>query len=141
MDVTFYGRGSDLAAHEVRAGRMTREEGIEMVREYDHVRPSTLDGYLEFLGMTEEEFEASVEHMRDPSIWERDAGGKWRVKDCVTNHVHQANVEAARLPLVPDKDRTFGELNKSLYYGPGHVPSEVDDTYVGGRPQDGFMIL
>ena len=52
-----YGRGTDDASAEIRYGRMTREEGIEMVRRYDHVRPRSLDTYLEFLQITEAEFE------------------------------------------------------------------------------------
>ena len=33
-----YGRGTDHACKDIRAGRMTREQGIEMVRKYDHVK-------------------------------------------------------------------------------------------------------
>ena len=34
-----YGRGTDHACKDIRGGKMTREEGIEMVRRYDHVKP------------------------------------------------------------------------------------------------------
>ena len=33
---------------EIRHGRMTREEGIQLVKKYDYVRPKTLDIYLKF---------------------------------------------------------------------------------------------
>ena len=94
-----YGRASDDAATEIRRGRMTREEGIEMVARYDHVRPRDLDIFLNATSMTEAEFEASVEPMRDPSIWERDENGGWRVSDSVVNHVNDNGVEAARLTI------------------------------------------
>ncbi|HET8704986.1 MAG TPA: N-acetyl sugar amidotransferase, partial [Pseudomonadales bacterium] len=45
-----YGRATDDASMEIRHGRMTREEGIEMVKYYDAREPSTLDMYCEFLG-------------------------------------------------------------------------------------------
>ena len=35
-----YGRGTDHACKDIRAGLMTREEGVEMVRRYDHVKPA-----------------------------------------------------------------------------------------------------
>lgn len=134
-----YGRGTDLASFEIRAGRMTREEGIELVREYDHVRPRSLDVYLDFLDVTEDEFEASIENMRDPLIWEK-KDGVWQVKDSVCNHIEDSSVEASRLPLVEPEERTFGELNKSMYYSKNFVPSVVDDTYVGCS-DDEFLVL
>ena len=41
-----YGRATDDASIEIRHGRMTREEGVETVRESDAARPRTLDHYL-----------------------------------------------------------------------------------------------
>ena len=88
-----YGRATDDASTEIRHGRMTREKGIEMVMKYDPVRPHDLDLYLEFVGMTEDEFMARVDDLRDPQIWERDSSGKWQVKDCIGNHVHDEGVD------------------------------------------------
>ncbi len=137
-----YGRGTDHASHEIRAGRMTREEGIEMVRQYDHVRPSSLDFYLDFLGMTEAEFEAAVEKDRDPSIWEKDSCGKWTLKDSVVNHVNDELVEAARLPLVAEDDRTFGRNNRHLYYSDKFQPLPPSkQTGVSRDSEDEFVIL
>ncbi len=93
-----YGRATDDAATEIRHGRMTREQGIEMVARYDHVRPSDLDIFLKASGMTEEEFMANVEPMRDPAIWAKDGNGEWRAKDCVANHLDDPEVAAVRVP-------------------------------------------
>ena len=138
-----YGRASDDATHEIRRGRMTREEAIEQVKEYDHVRPWALDTYLDFLGLTEQEFEEAVEPMRDLSIWEKGSDGKWSVKDSVANHVSDPNVEAVRLPQT--EDRTFSPKNRHLYYYESE-PQEsrpVSDTGDLGRDQnsDRFVIL
>ncbi len=122
-----YGRGTDDASTEIRYGRMTREEGIEVVREYDHVRPKSLDFYLKFLGMTESEFEQALEPMRDLSVWEKDGKGIWRIKDSVIHHAKDAGVEAARIAQSPD--RTFAVQNSRLYYNPAYPP--VPDTADG----------
>src|SRR6185295_1082891 len=53
-----YGRATDDASTEIRHGRMTREEGIEMVKRYDHVRPRDLDFFLDHWKMSEDEFES-----------------------------------------------------------------------------------
>ncbi|MFH1841398.1 MAG: N-acetyl sugar amidotransferase [Candidatus Nealsonbacteria bacterium] len=95
-----YGRATDDATTEIRYGRMSREEGIEMVKKYDHQRPQSLDVFLKFLGITEKEFEDSIDHLRDPQIWEKDSQGKWQIKDSITNHIQDPGVDEVRLPLV-----------------------------------------
>lgn len=61
------GRTNHLANIEIRNGRMTREEGERLEREYDGKRPPSLDIFLEYLHMTEEEFlEAAMSHQVDP---------------------------------------------------------------------------
>jgi len=99
-----YGRATDDASHEIRMGRMTREEGVDMVAKYDSVKPSSLKTYLEFMDMTEKEFLQSIDNMRDPEIWEKNASGEWIVKDSIVNHKKEAGVEEARIPQ--EKERT-----------------------------------
>jgi len=110
-----YGRSTDDASIEIRHGRMTREEGIELVNQYDHVRPRTLDTYLEFLQVSEGQLLEWIEPMRDRSLWAKDAAGGWRAMDSVANHANNEGVEAARVPLVPPQERTFGAANRGLY--------------------------
>lgn len=95
-----YGRTTDDASTEVRHGRMTREEAIEMVRKHDHVEPRELVPFLKFLGMSRDEFMESIAHMRDPKIWEKNSLGEWVVKDSVVNHIDDLGVGAAKLKEV-----------------------------------------
>lgn len=111
-----YGRATDDASMEIRHGRMTREEGIELVKKYDAVVPSTLKTYLDFLGVTEDEFYRWIEPMRDQDIWEKNDRGVWTANDSVANHAHDPNVEKARVPLLPEEDRTFGRNNLGFYW-------------------------
>jgi N-acetyl sugar amidotransferase len=95
-----YGRATDDASTEIRHGRMTREEGIDMVVKHDPVRPRDLDLLLEFVGITEAQFEGLVEHLRDGRIWQKDpASGKWRTKDHIGNHRNDPDVDKHRLPI------------------------------------------
>jgi hypothetical protein len=78
-----YGRGTDHACKDIRAGKMTREEGIEMVRRYDHVKPmSDLTRWLHYVGMSEDEFDRTADGFRDPRVWAVDDQGGW-VKDTI----------------------------------------------------------
>ncbi|MDP3277567.1 MAG: N-acetyl sugar amidotransferase [Deltaproteobacteria bacterium] len=75
-----YGRATDHACKDIRAGRMTREVGIEMVRKYDHVKSSDLARWLHYVDMTEAEFDRVADTFRDSRVWSKNASGEW-VKD------------------------------------------------------------
>ena len=72
-----YGRATDHANKDVRAGLMNRDQAIEMVRRYDHVKPSDLARWLDYVGMTEEEFDETADTFRDPRVWRRRSDGAW----------------------------------------------------------------
>ncbi len=75
-----YGRATDHACKDIRAGIMTREQGIEMVRKYDPVKPRRdLERWLKYVTMTEEEFDRVCDTFRDHRVW-RAENGQW-VKD------------------------------------------------------------
>jgi N-acetyl sugar amidotransferase len=75
-----YGRGTDHSCKDIRSGRMSREQGVEMVQRYDHVKPRRdLDRWLEYVSLTEDEFDATCDTFRDPRVW-RVENGDW-VKD------------------------------------------------------------
>lgn len=115
-----YGRATDDASTEIRNQRMAREEGIEMVMKYDHVRPSDLDLYLDFIGMTEEEFATCIEPMRDDRIWEKVEEDKYKAMDNIGNHINDPGIDEVRLPL--EKNRTgFICSNRSSYPRDDHI--------------------
>jgi N-acetyl sugar amidotransferase len=96
-----YGRGSDHACKDIRAGRMTRDDGVEMVRKYDAVKPRRdLERWLSYVGMSEDEFDATCDTFRDRRVW-RVKDGRW-FKDNIWGGeseygpVHHASAAAGR---------------------------------------------
>ena len=75
-----YGRASDHASKDIRSGYMTREEGIEMVKKYDHVVSSDLEYWLDYVGMTHDEFWRTADSFRDPRTW-RIEDNQWVKED------------------------------------------------------------
>jgi len=62
-----YTRPSHLASLDIRNRRMTRDEAMKMVQEYEGRRPPSLEIFLEYIGLTEEEFaEVSLSHAVSP---------------------------------------------------------------------------
>ncbi len=75
-----YGRASDHACKDIRSGVMSRDQGIEMVSKYDHVKPRRdLERWLRYVDITEEEFDYICDTFRDSRVW-RVENGQW-VKD------------------------------------------------------------
>ena len=136
-----YGRATDDASMEIRHGRLTREEGIELVKQYDHVRPSTLDTYLDFLEITEDQFFEWVEPMRDTDIWEKGSDGIWRGNDSAANHVDDPGVDAVRPKLVPEEKRTFGAENHGYFWKEGLETSGTISDARGFHSDDKRFIV
>jgi N-acetyl sugar amidotransferase len=72
-----YGRATDHACKDIRGGYMTRDEGIEMVRKYDHVRSSDLYFWLNYIGRDEAWFDDIANGFRDPRVWAQDESGAY----------------------------------------------------------------
>jgi hypothetical protein len=92
-----YGRCTDHASKDIRAGRLTRAEGIERIRKYDSAKPRDLARWLEYVGMTEGEFDRVADTFRDPRVWWRE-GGSW-VKDNIWDHKECTESRAGAVPV------------------------------------------
>tara|TARA_Y100001970_G_C14251985_1_gene872522 strand:- start:229 stop:1371 length:1143 start_codon:yes stop_codon:yes gene_type:complete len=75
-----YGRATDHVCKDIREGKMTREEGINIIRKMDHIKSKDLYRWLKYIDMTEEEFDRIADTFRDPTVWDKDEKGNW-VKD------------------------------------------------------------
>lgn len=73
-----YGRTTDQASMDIRSGLMTREEALKKVEEFDGRRPPSLDWFLEYTGMTEDEFLDNAFRSRDRRI-DESQDGIWKV--------------------------------------------------------------
>jgi len=71
------GRASFDAAQEIRNGKITREEGINLVKKYDGEFPKKyFKDFLEYIDIDENLFWKTVDNFRSPHIWKK-TDGKW----------------------------------------------------------------
>ncbi len=68
-----YGRATDHASWDVRAGLLTREEAFEIAKREDSKKPGVLKEYLELVGLTEKEFEDIIKAQRQGKAKELDS--------------------------------------------------------------------
>jgi N-acetyl sugar amidotransferase len=74
------GRATSDTAHEIRDGKITRDEGTELVRKFDGEFPAKyFEEFLDYCDMTEEFFEKVVDSWRSPHIWKK-YKGMWELR-------------------------------------------------------------
>lgn len=74
-----FGRATRDASRLIQLGVIDRDEGLEYVRKYDHEKPHThFKESLEYLGLTEKEFEEIVDLHRNQEIWNK-ADNDWKL--------------------------------------------------------------
>ena len=73
-----YGRSSDHASKDIRAGLMTRSEGIKEVRTRDHIKSKDLLVWLEYVGWDEKKFDQVADTFRDKRVWWIKNGEWWK---------------------------------------------------------------
>jgi N-acetyl sugar amidotransferase len=77
------GRCTSDAAHEVRDGKIDREEAISLVRKFDGEFPARyFNEFLEYCSITAEQYEEIVDSWRAPHIWKKTNEG-WKLRKAV----------------------------------------------------------
>lgn len=78
------GRATYDAAQEIRNDKITREEGVALVRKYDQEFPKKYyKEFLEYVGLSDAEFVETVDKFRSPHLWEN-IGGSWCLRHQVS---------------------------------------------------------
>lgn len=77
------GRASYDAAQEIRNKKITREEGVALVKKFDQEFPKKyFKEFLEYIGLTKNEFWRTIDKFRPPHLWKKE-NGEWRLKHTV----------------------------------------------------------
>jgi N-acetyl sugar amidotransferase len=72
-----FGQCMDHACYDLREGRITREEAIELVKKYDgRCSEVYIEKFCSYIGISQKEFWLVTEKFRGP-MWKRDKKGNW----------------------------------------------------------------
>ncbi len=75
------GRASYDAAQEIRNDKITREEGVRLVRKFDSEFPEKYFGeFLDYIDITAMDFGETVDKFRSPHLWQKSEGG-WSLRN------------------------------------------------------------
>lgn len=73
-----FGHVTDQVMDLIHTGKLTRAEGLELVKKYDgKCHPKYIKKLCHYLDIKEEEFNSIVELSRNKNIWKKDSKGEW----------------------------------------------------------------
>ena len=77
------GRASYDASQEIRNGKITRQEGVDLVKKYDSEFPSKyFQEFLNYVGYDDQEFHEIIDSFRPEYLWQK-SEGQWGLKHAV----------------------------------------------------------
>lgn len=89
------GRTTSDTAHEIRDGKIDREEGCALIRRYDGEFPQKyFQLFLEYCDMTEGEFHEIIDSWRADHIWKKE-NGEWALRHPIYEEEEQQGNMAA----------------------------------------------
>ena len=102
-----YGKATDHAVRDIRLGRLSREDGIELAEKYDQKKPNNLDIFLDWLNISEEEFYNKIDKFRDAEVWKKSKSGIWEKISSVRN---SKSPTSCQLPVIEDNKYIITQL-------------------------------
>ena len=77
------GRATADTAHEIRDDKITRDEGVRLVKKYDsEISPAYFHATLDYMEITEKEFWSVIDTWRSPHLWVHQ-NGDWKLRHAV----------------------------------------------------------
>lgn len=95
-----YGKVTDHVCREIRLKRLTREDAVHFVKEYQYKRPKNIDQFLSWLGISHNAFTFLVDQHRNPKIWKRSDTWQWELQQSNFEDIQPDKklLEKSRLP-------------------------------------------
>jgi hypothetical protein len=101
-----YGRATDHSSKDIRAGRLTRSEAVEIVKSMDHLVPSDLPRWELYTGVPREFFLEYCDSFRDPAVWSvKDSS--WSKRDLDGQYREYGEVPQSLRSIWPDPEKTL----------------------------------
>lgn len=87
-----FGQCTDHACYDIRAGEITREEGIELVRKYDgKCSPRYVKKFCDYVDITVDEFWRIANSVRG-DMWEKSSDGEWVLKNPIWEQEKEGSI-------------------------------------------------
>lgn len=100
-----YAKVNDHVARDIRLKRIDVKKGNELIEQYLHKVPKSLETFLDWLGISSEEFYENVDRFRCPIHWSKDDVGNWNYK----SSLNLSALNNEKQQLVPNNPLPYPE--------------------------------
>lgn len=111
-----YSKVTDHASREIRHGRLTREEGLALVRHHEQAVAPYLDQFCNWLGITPASLRFMLDQHRNPRFWRKTGPVSWEFTGLSTRHATEHHKSADRLPKASFKPTSTLERDRDAEY-------------------------
>ena len=80
-----YSKVTDHASREIRYNRISRNQGINLVRKYELNPPKYINLFCNWLGVNEKSLDFVLNRNRNNQFWEEKENNKWKFKGLSTH--------------------------------------------------------
>lgn len=108
-----YSKVRDHASREIRHGRLTRQEGLALVKTYEGAPAQHLGKFLEWLGVDETGLRFIINEHRNPKFWNETAPGRWERRE--EPPASEVDLTAVESKLAFKADSTFPYTGEDRY--------------------------
>lgn len=81
-----YGKVSDHVARDIRLKRLSKADGLALIKKYIDVKPEALSVFLNWIKLSEDEFIKLINPFRDPKVWTKSSAGTWDLQESIFNY-------------------------------------------------------
>jgi len=114
-----YSKVTDHACREIRHGRLSRDEGLALVRAYEDQPLQHLDKFLDWLGLDATGLDFIIGEHRSARVWTETMPGRWERKIAPAPEVDTAAVEA-RIGFKADSSLDYTGRGGYITIGKGY---------------------
>ena len=115
-----YSKVTDHAAREIRHGRLSRDEGLALVKAFQDAPTRHLGKFLEWLGIDETGLGFIINEHRNPKVWDETHPGRWvRREEPLAPDIDLSVVES-RLAFKADSTLDYTGHDRYITIGKGH---------------------
>lgn len=112
-----YSKVTDHACREIRFGRISRDQGLALVRKHELASLAYIDQFCEWLGITKRSLQFMIDQHRNPQFWHQIEPNKWKFNGwSVQNNYNQLiEDDLMKLPNIFEANSLL-EYNREAQY-------------------------
>ncbi len=116
-----YSKVTDHATREIRHGRLTRDQALALVRQYELTAPNYPQLFCEWLGITQQGLQFLLNQQRNRRFWIETAPGKWQYNGWSSTQTPAAYPSAApRIQFIENSSLNQNQMDKYITIGKGY---------------------